>query len=139
MSATLKNTLISGLAVLAVFEAFSFSQVQDRQVAITEAQGTPLSALLENPAKYDSLDVSIAAVLLWHPDEPVVFVDNQSLQEMNFRKSILIEMASDVDFGFADRKSVLVSGKFFFDIDFAGRMQGYKGIFRARSIVVADN
>ncbi len=138
MSAVLKNTLISGLAVLIIVGLFTFLQVQDRQIFVAEAQDLHLSAVLENPMKYDSLDVSVAGVLLWHLDEPTLFADERAFQELDFRNSIQLEISSKIDFQFASEKPVIASGVFFFDPEFARRAQGYKGIFRVESITVVD-
>lgn len=137
MSAVLKNTLISGLAVLMIVGAFTLLQEQDRRIVIAEAQDLHLSELLENPMKYNSLDVSVAGVLLWHPDEPTLFTDDRTRKNQDFSNAIRLE-TRNVDFQFANEASVIASGVFFFDPEFARRFKGHKGIFRVESIIVVD-
>lgn len=107
-------------------------------MVVAEAQDLHLSALLEYPTKYDSLDVSVTGVLLWHPSEPTLFADDRALQELDFRNSIQLAMSSGMDFQFASEKPVVASGVFLFDPEFARRAKGYKGTFRVKSINVAD-
>lgn len=136
MGAIFKNTLISGIAVLIIIGLFTFVQVQDRQIIIAEAENLHLSAMLENPAKYDSLDVSVAGLLLWHPNEPTLFADERAFQELNFERSIQLEMSSEVDFQFASEKPVIASGTFHFNPENKRRFLEYKGVFRVESISV---
>ena len=92
-----------------------------------------LEALLANPEQYDSHQISVPGVLLWHPDEPVLFADMRALQHMDFSRSIRLEMHEKTDFGYLDRLPVIVSGEFGFDPNFHGI--GYKGIFIVDKIV----
>jgi hypothetical protein len=92
-----------------------------------------LEELLANPEQYDSHQISVPGVLLWHGDEPVLFADRVALKHFNFSRSIGLEMQAKTDYGYLDRLPVIVSGKFGFDPNFNGI--GYKGIFIVEGIV----
>ncbi len=92
-----------------------------------------LEVLLANPEQYDSHHIRVPGVLLWHPDEPVLFADMRALQHMDFSRSIRLEMQVKTDYGYLDRRPVIVSGNFGFDPNFHGI--GYKGVFIVDKIV----
>jgi len=92
-----------------------------------------LNELLANPGQYDSHRISVPGVLLWHPDEPVLFSDRIALQHMNFSQSIPLEMQANTDYEYLDRLPAIVSGKFGFNSD--NHSIGYKGIFIVDGIV----
>ena len=127
MNATVKNALIAGVAGLFIVAIFAIVQLQNSQSRIAEARNLDLSAILEDPTKYDSLDVSVEGFLLWHSDEPTLFVDEHAFQEMDFKNSIQLQMSSEVDFQFANEKPVIASGSFYFDPEDGRQLLGYKG------------
>ena len=136
MDTTIRNTLIAGIAVLIVATSYIYMQIERGQATSNAARNLDLSTLLKNPGQFDSREVSVAGSLLWHADEPTLFVDESALQNLDFGRSIQLEISSAMDFQFADRKSVIVSGMFFFDAEDGRRLQGYKGVFRVDSISV---
>ena len=137
MDTTIRNTLIAGIAVLIFATSYIYMQIERGQATSDAARNLGLSTLLETPGQFDSREVSVAGSLLWHADEPTLFVDESALRNLDFGRSIQLEMSSGMDFPVADRKSVIVSGKFFFGAEGDRRLQGYKGVFRVDSISIA--
>lgn len=135
MHSTVRNTLIAGAAALAVAIFFVFVRLEDHQALITEAQSLYLSAILETPERYDSLNVAVTGFLLWHPSEPTLFANEAAFRQLDFERSIQLETATGTDFGFADEKPVVVSGTFLFTPEKQKQFRDYKGVFWVDSIV----
>ena len=134
MNLVVRNALLAGIAAVSVAVFFAFIRTDSHQDLVEEGQSLELSALLQNPERYDSLGVSVTGFLTWHPDEPTLFAGEAARQNLNFRDSIRLEMDTDVDFQFADESPVTVSGIFFFDAEYGRGLRDYKGIFRVKSI-----
>jgi hypothetical protein len=86
-----------------------------------------LAELLANPADFDSHEITVRGVLLWHVDEPTLFEDMSALDKFDFARSIQLEMHRGADFAELTRRQVIVSGHFGYDASFHGI--GYKGVF----------
>jgi len=139
MESTIRNALIAGVSVLVIASFFAFVQVDNYRDRIAEAENLELSELLDDPARYDSLEVAVSGYLSWHPDEPTLFASESARRELNFNKSIQFETSNDVDYQFADEKPVIASGLFFFDAEYGRGLHNYKGILRVQSIAVAGD
>jgi hypothetical protein len=135
MNPTVANALLEGIAAVSVAVFFAFVRNENHQAIVEGTQNLELVALLVDPERYDSLDVSVTGYFVWHPDEPTLFASEDSWKELDFGESIQLEMNTDVDFQYADESPVVVSGAFFFDAEYGRGLQDYKGIFRVESIV----
>ena len=95
-----------------------------------------LRGLLERPENFDSQDVAVEGFLLWHSDEPVLFIDRDSFENMRFGQSIHLENPDKVNLSSGDRKIVYIKGRFHLvdDIDIVE----YGGFIRVHRMTYAS-
>ena len=134
MSPTVKNSLLAGVAGMSLGVFFMFVSAEYHQKIVAEAQSLELRALLLNPERYDSLDVSVTGFLMWDPNEPTLFANKAAREKLDFGESIQLEMDVDMDFRYADESPVTASGIFLFDAEYGRRLHDYKGVFRVKAI-----
>ncbi len=137
MSSAWNNSLIAGLSVALTFCAFAFVKVErDRQEAARVYQ-LDLSTILQQRSNYGSREVAVVGFLSWHPDEPVLFADEQALRDFDFEQSIPLVLAGPVGIGFANRQAVVVTGTLVFTMEDSQRFVDYQGYIVAESLKLA--
>jgi len=95
-----------------------------------------LHDLLERPENFDSQDVAVEGFLLWHSDEPVLFIGRDSFENLRFDQSIHLENPDNVNLSSGDRKIVDIKGRFRL-IDYVD-IVGYGGFIRVHSMTYAS-
>ena len=139
MDKTLKNAFLLGVAVLAIVVSFAYSQLSTSRTANGLSRDLGVSELLEYPANFSSRRVTVTGYLSWHPNEPTLFADEQAITAWDFPRSIHLEVSPEYDFGFADKKLVVVTGKFVFSPERQQRLRDYKGFIRVYTISIAGS
>lgn len=114
---SLRRNSPSLLAVVSVSIVFLHGSVVGNGARAAPSQKPAVSVvavkdLIAHREKYDEKKVMVVGVLLWHADEPSLFNDRESLENLRFMQAIQLETPWGTDFSQKDRKVVEVTGTF---------------------------
>ena len=99
---------VSLFSFLLTFFAFDY-EVQNAPGQVTVETVDTIASWSDDR---DGSRVLVAGALLWHPDEPILFHDKDSLEKSKSRRAVALEPPLYSDFSYADRKMVAVVGTF---------------------------